>query len=188
MPVTPTEASALAAAVPAAQAAQAATGIPASVTLAQWCQESAWGQDMPPGSNNPFGIKATPGQPYVTARTREFTAGHYVWIMAPFAKYATLEDAFMAHAELLATSPAYAPAMAALPDVTGFCMGLRAYATDPAYCTELMTLIAEEGLAQYDAPQPVQTVTRLLDGSLGVGDPGDVDTQALNEREAEIGT
>src|SRR3954451_14996587 len=32
--------------------------VPASVTLAQWVVESAWGASMPPGSNNPFGIKA----------------------------------------------------------------------------------------------------------------------------------
>ena len=42
----------------AAQASQTRWGIPASVTLAQWALESAWGSRMPPGSNNPFGIKA----------------------------------------------------------------------------------------------------------------------------------
>ena len=32
--------------------------VPASITIAQWAVESAWGASMPPGSNNPFGIKA----------------------------------------------------------------------------------------------------------------------------------
>ena len=36
--------------------------VPASVTVAQWAVESAWGGSMPPGSNNPFGIKAI-GEP-----------------------------------------------------------------------------------------------------------------------------
>ena len=38
---------------------------------AQWAVESAWGASMPPGSNNPFGIKAAGGQPAVESLTRE---------------------------------------------------------------------------------------------------------------------
>ena len=44
--------------IEAARASQTRWGIPASVTLAQWIVESAWGSAMPPDSNNPFGIKA----------------------------------------------------------------------------------------------------------------------------------
>ena len=45
--------------IDAAQAAQQKWGIPASVTLGQWAIESAYGQAMPEGSHNPFGIKAS---------------------------------------------------------------------------------------------------------------------------------
>ena len=42
----------------AATASRLRWSVPASVTLAQWVVESAWGAAVPPGSNNPFGIKA----------------------------------------------------------------------------------------------------------------------------------
>jgi hypothetical protein len=51
----------------AAQATQDRWGVPASVTLAQWALESRYGASMPVGSNNPFGIKAVSGQPFVEA-------------------------------------------------------------------------------------------------------------------------
>jgi len=49
---------------------------------------------MPPGSNNPFGIKAAAGQPCVTVRMREESrSGRSVHIRAAFPKFATLADA-----------------------------------------------------------------------------------------------
>ena len=44
--------------IEAAKTSRQRWGIPASITLAQWIVESAWGSAMPPDSNNPFGIKA----------------------------------------------------------------------------------------------------------------------------------
>src|ERR1700739_4424630 len=49
--------------------------VPAWWTVAQWAVESAWGASMPPGSNNPFGIKATGEQPAVDSPTREVING-----------------------------------------------------------------------------------------------------------------
>jgi len=63
--------------ISAAQTAQAAYGVPASVTLAQWALESDYGQHMPQGSNNPFGIKAKPGQDSVMARPSEYVGGRW---------------------------------------------------------------------------------------------------------------
>ena len=57
--------------------------VPASVTVAQWAVESAWGASMPPGSNNPFGIKAVGDQPAVESPTREVINGESVTITAP---------------------------------------------------------------------------------------------------------
>ena len=66
---------------------------------------------MPPGSNNPFGIKAAAGQPCVTVRMREESrSGRSVHIRAAFPKFATLADAFEEHGRLLATYRAYAEA------------------------------------------------------------------------------
>ena len=58
--------------------------IPASVTLAQWALESGWGKHTPPGSNNPFGIKAIGDQPAVESPTREVINGENVVITAKF--------------------------------------------------------------------------------------------------------
>ena len=44
--------------IEAAIASRKHWNVPASITLAQWVVESAWGAAMPPDSNNPFGIKA----------------------------------------------------------------------------------------------------------------------------------
>jgi flagellum-specific peptidoglycan hydrolase FlgJ len=57
--------------IAAAQASQRNTGIPAAITLAQYALESGYGRHMPTGSNNPFGIKAKPGEPFVEQDTWE---------------------------------------------------------------------------------------------------------------------
>src|SRR5206468_4002908 len=54
-----------------AVAAKAKWKVPASISLGQWALESDWGNAMPDGSNNPFGVKATPGGPSAKATTIE---------------------------------------------------------------------------------------------------------------------
>lgn len=137
--------------VAAAQAAMTKWRVPASVTLAQFALESSWGTRMPPGSCNPFGIKALAGQPFVSAMTREVIDGVSHILPQRFRLFADFAEAFDAHARLLATALVYAPAMAALPNVVRF-VGLMAqhYATDPAYAAKLLQLIHEDGLTRYD--------------------------------------
>lgn len=138
------------AAITAAQVAAKATGIPASVQLAQWALESGWGAHMPPGSNNPFGIKAVEGQQSVIVPTHEFVNGERVVIEAAFRAFPSLDDAFAEHAELL-THPQYEPARACLPDVAAFCNALTGvYATDPNYGKLLNEIIDGSDLTQYD--------------------------------------
>lgn len=137
--------------VQAAQAAMRRWPIPASISLAQWALESGWGKHMPPGSNNPFGIKALAGQPSVTVPTREVVNGQSIMINAAFRAYATLEDAFEDHSRLLATAGAYARARTKLPDVFAFANALTGvYATDPNYGTMLGQIIRGSNLTQYD--------------------------------------
>ncbi len=139
--------------IAAAQRAQARRGIPASVLLAQYGDESAWGRRMPPGSNNPFGEKAVQGQAAVTVATHEVVRGQTVTVQAPFRRYASLDDAFDQHAEHLATSALYAGARARLPNVEAFCEALTGvYATDPAYGDKLTAIIRGDDLTRYDAP------------------------------------
>lgn len=137
--------------VEAAQAAARATKIPASVALGQWALESGWGKSMPPGSNNPFGIKAVAGQPSISALTREVVRGKSVFLQQPFRKFDSLADAFLSHNDLLANSRYYAAARKVLPSVPQFvALMAKSYATDPNYARSLMAVINGSNLTRYD--------------------------------------
>ncbi len=137
--------------VAAAQAANRTWHIPASITIAQWMVESGYGRHMPPGSNNPFGIKAASGQPYVEASTREEVHGQSVMMVQRFRKFDSIADAFDQHGKLLATARAYAKARSVLPDPRKFADALTGvYATDHTYGTMLKRQIAMYNLTQYD--------------------------------------
>jgi flagellum-specific peptidoglycan hydrolase FlgJ len=125
--------------------------VPASVTLAQWAIESAFGKRMPYGSNNPFGIKAAQGQPYVEAHTREVVSGKDVMIVARFRKVDSIAQAFDEHGRLLATHRAYARAMKLADNPDAFADALTGvYATDPRYGTVLKSVMKRYNLYQYD--------------------------------------
>lgn len=126
-----------------ATAAQAQYGIPWKVTYAQWALESAHGTRMPAGSNNPFGIKAGKNQAGVWAWTTEEIHGVRQKVYARFAKYASLADAFAAHAHLLATDPRYAGARAHSDDPNAFADQLTGvYASDHGYGASLKAVMA----------------------------------------------
>lgn len=137
----------------AAQAEQKRTGIPASLQIAQYALESGWGQHMPPGSNNPFGMKTRAGKndPFVGVATKEWSRirGYYN-VIQNFRKFDSIADAFTAHADLL-MQPVYSKARAKLPDVDAFADALTGvYATDPNYGTSLKSVIHGSNLTQYD--------------------------------------
>ena len=125
--------------------------VPASVTVAQWAVESAWGGSMPSGSNNPFGIKATGTQPSVDSPTREVINGENVTVTAKFRVFESLAQAFDEHGRLLATAPVYKDAMKQAGNPEAFADALTGvYATDPNYGTTLKWVMQNYGLSQYD--------------------------------------
>jgi len=136
----------------AAQAAQKARAIPASVSIAQWALESAWGAHAP--GFNCFGVKALPGHAVQTFTTHEVVHGHSVQCQQNFAAFATLAEAFDCHAKLLATSAYYKDAMAALKQGCAVDAFVRLmaphYATDPQYAAKIMSVIRAHNLTQYD--------------------------------------
>jgi flagellum-specific peptidoglycan hydrolase FlgJ len=93
-------------------AAEQETGCPADLTIAQWALESGWGLDMPARSNNPFGIKALPGQMYVETLTTEEVKGEKIKIVQRFRVFSELTEAFFHHGELITTGKPYADAWA----------------------------------------------------------------------------
>lgn len=138
--------------VTAAQATQRRWGVPASISIAQWVLESGEGRHMPPGSNNPFGIKARPGQPSVIARTREETRdGRSFYIQASFRRFANLEEAFDAHGRLLANGRAFERARRHLNDPDAYADALtHTYATDTHYGSLLKHMMQSRDLYRYN--------------------------------------
>lgn len=143
-------------AVPAAVAMAACLSrvkwdVPSSICLGQWALESGWGKHMPTGSNNPFGIKAAAGQPYVVAMTREVLHGADVRLPQHFRKFASIDEAFDAHAKLLATGRPYERARSVRHDARAFARALQGhYATDPHYADELIAVMDSHDLYQFD--------------------------------------
>jgi flagellum-specific peptidoglycan hydrolase FlgJ len=134
-----------------AQASQRKWGVPASVTIAQWADESGYGQFMPAGSNNPFGIKATPGQPFVEVETTEIIKGVSHRVLAKFAKYPSIAAAFDAHGRLLGTNRAYRSAKSFIKNPNAYAVAIgHVYATNPHYGRTLIALMEALNLYQYD--------------------------------------
>jgi hypothetical protein len=137
--------------IEAAIASKQKWNVPASVTIAQWAVESAWGASMPPDSNNPFGIKAVPPQPAVDSMTREVEGGVSVYKPQPFRKFDSITEAFDQHGRLLASNPVYKPAMEQRANPEAFADALTGvYATDPNYGTMLKFVIRNYGFIQFD--------------------------------------
>jgi flagellum-specific peptidoglycan hydrolase FlgJ len=170
---------------PGAVAARQRFGVPASVTIAQAIEESAWGQSsLAARYHNLFGIKGTGPAGSVTLPTQEYENGSWVTIDAQFAVYRNDAESIAGHAELLATSGYYARAMAdrAYPDA--FANSLTGvYATDPDYGANLIALMKLYNLYQYDtaptatppatpAPAPSRTSASAGASIPGVISPG----------------
>lgn len=105
-----------------AQASQRATGIPASVNIAQWIHEGAWGEHTPKDSNNFFGYKEYDRkQPNVLAKTTEYDAAgkpHKKW--ESFRIFQSPQEGWAAHTRLLTNDPRYAKAMTLTHDPDAF--------------------------------------------------------------------
>jgi flagellum-specific peptidoglycan hydrolase FlgJ len=157
---SPDQLARLKAVVPAAQAAQRKWGVPASVTLAQWCTESSWGtSQLAVKCRNFFGVKASQlaaPETYEQFPTWEYESGRKVLVEALFAKYPTDEASFDAHGRLLATASRYQRAIASreFPHVFAIELQRAGYSTNPHYAADLWTLVLEHNLTQYDVAAP----------------------------------
>ena len=137
---------------PGAVAAQQHYGVPASVTIAQAIEESAWGQSsLAARYHNLFGIKGAGPAGSVILPTQEYENGSWVTIDAQFAVYHNDAQSIADHAELLATSGYYIRAMADRAHPDAFANDLTGvYATDPDYGANLIALMKLYNLYQYD--------------------------------------
>lgn len=139
-----------------AQECQRATGIPASVTIAQAALESGWGERV--RGNNLFGIKADKAWKgkTVDVPTHEVIKGQRVFVVDKFRAYDSWAECVMDRARFLKANPRYAKCFR---ETTGEgwarAMAAAGYATDPAYAEKLISVMRGRKMAQYDVPSQV---------------------------------
>ncbi|WP_345812179.1 flagellar assembly peptidoglycan hydrolase FlgJ [Paraburkholderia sp. PREW-6R] len=137
-----------------AQAASAATGIPARFIIGQAALESGWGKSEikksdGSTSHNVFGIKASgdwTGKTVSTVTT-EYVNGKPQRTVEKFRAYDSYQEAMTDYASLLKSNPRYAQVINSAHDVNGFANGMQraGYATDPHYAKKLMSIMQKMG-------------------------------------------
>jgi len=134
----------------AANAVEAASGLPAGFMLGQAGHETGWGQHeirMHGGapSHNLFGIKAGPswtGKVAVVSTT-EYENGVAQKKVARFRAYDSYEESFRDYARLITQSPRYARVNMQKVSASAYASGLQraGYATDPHYAASVSQAI-----------------------------------------------
>ncbi|MFP3567224.1 flagellar assembly peptidoglycan hydrolase FlgJ [Paraburkholderia sp. SIMBA_030] len=133
-----------------AQAASAATGIPARFIIGQAALESGWGKSEikkadGTSSHNVFGIKASKDWTgkTVSTVTTEYVNGKPQRTVEKFRAYDSYQEAMTDYASLLKGNPRYAQVINSSHDVNGFANGMQraGYATDPHYAKKLMSIM-----------------------------------------------
>jgi peptidoglycan hydrolase FlgJ len=137
-----------------AQAASAATGIPARFIIGQAALESGWGKSEikkadGSTSHNVFGIKATKDWTgdTVSTVTTEYVNGEPQRKVETFRSYHSYEEAMSDYASMLKSNPRYAAVLSASrgKSAAGFAAGMQraGYATDPHYARKLMSIMQQ---------------------------------------------
>ena len=143
---------------PGAVASAKASGVPASITIAQAALESAWGESgLTKAGNNLFGLKADSlwrGQT-LTMNTREFIKGQWVVVPALWRKYPSWHASMEDHAAFLRRNPRY-KACFLCTTASAFAKALlqAGYATDPEYANKLIALMDKHQLQALDGGGP----------------------------------
>lgn len=153
-----------------AAADMAATGILASLTIAQAILESGWGKSgLTVQANNLFGIKGTYNGQGVTMKTQEWNGTEYVTVDATFRKYPSWAESVADHSDLFNRLDRYKN-LRGLKDYKLACQYVRedGYATDPNYSAKLVSLIETYGLTAWDGgaaadtPAPAQPAGEVV--------------------------
>lgn len=160
---------------------QKKTGVLASVSMAQFLLESAYGKsELAQEANNCFGMKknlsgntwansAWDGTSVYAKETKEQHAdGTYTTITAEFRKYACIEDSVADHSAYLVGAKKGAELRyAGLKGETDYKVAAQiikdgGYATSLTYVDKLCNLIEQLGLTRYNATTTIGTTTKAL--------------------------
>ena len=139
-------------AVPA-QAASAASGVPAELILAQAALETGWGRHEIPthqggNSHNLFGIKAGSRWKGETTDivTHEYINGQRTQVVDTFRVYDSFEHSLTDYANLIGNNPRYAGVVqAANAEQAAHALQQGGYATDPRYAQKLVAVMSTMG-------------------------------------------
>ncbi|HET6243455.1 MAG: glucosaminidase domain-containing protein [Bacteroidetes bacterium] len=135
-----------------------ASGIPASITLAQGILESGDGNSpLARYANNHFGIKCHKGWNGPTFIQDDDTRNEC------FRKYHSAQESFRDHSEFLKTRSWYKPLFElTVSDYEGWAHGLKkaGYATNPRYAELLIRLIEDNNLNKYDKLSEIPSFTQ----------------------------
>ena len=160
---------------------QKKTGVLASVSMAQFILESAYGKsELAQNANNCFGMKKNlsgntwadsvwDGTSVYAKETKEQHAdGSYTTITAEFRKYACIEDSIADHsAYLIGAKKGTELRYAGLKGETDYKIAAQiikdgGYATSLTYVEKLCNLIEQLGLTRYDATTTIGTTVKAL--------------------------
>lgn len=140
--------------VPAAQACQRVSGIPASFTLAQAALESAWGASkLSKLGFNLFGVKADRSWKgaIVCMDTTEVIRGKRVIVPASWRQYRGWGECLADRVEFFRKNPRY---KACFLEDTGHgwarAVARAGYATDPEYADKLIAVMDGRNLTRFD--------------------------------------
>lgn len=151
----------------------------ASLTAAQAYKESGSGNSkLSAKDNNIFGMKGTYNGQSVTYNTKEFVNGKYITVKAVFRKYPTWADSIRDHSDLFLRLPRYKNLIGER-DYKRACEKVQAdgYATAPSYAIDLIRIIEQFNLYEWDNFEPdpeldaaVDVIARrVIDGRFGYG-------------------
>ena len=146
---------------------QKKTGVLASVSMAQFILESAYGKsELAQNANNCFGMKSRlsgntwsgstwDGSSYLK-KTQEYTNGQYITVTSSFRKYSCIEDSIADHsAYLLGAMNGSKKRYDGLKGMTNYRAAIQlikdgGYATSPTYVDNLCNVIEKWNLTKYD--------------------------------------
>ncbi len=134
--------------------------IPASITLAQAILESAAGtSDLAKKSNNHFGIKCHLEWKGDTVRKTDDTLNEC------FRKYENFIDSYTDHSRFIKSRPRYIGLFyLGITNYKAWCIGLKqfGYATHKKYTEDLIAIIQNYKLYEYDAAEPLNNKLQSL--------------------------
>lgn len=128
------------------------TGVPASLTIAQGCLESANGNSgLSTKANNLFGIKGKGTCGSVTMSTTEYVYGKAIKVDAAFRAYNNWGESVSDHSSLLTRLSRYKDVLNTDGKTAAIEIQKAGYATDPNYSNLLIGIMDKYNLYQYDA-------------------------------------